>query len=376
MSEGETVRLLRRDILLLCVLGVCALCLYLVTRVAAARIASIDSHVAATWYEEGLRRFDGGDVAGAIESYRKATAIDRENRTYVLAMADALQASNHNAEAKQALLHLRELDPTNAEINLHLARLAVKTVNVQDAVLYYHSALDGMWTVSDVAEKRRNVRSELIHFLIEHHDKNKALSELLVLDSELPDSAGAHIETAKLFLKADDARHALGDFSEAIRIDPHNAEALAGAGAAEFQLGDYQKAHHHLEEAEAQGETSPQTAELLSKVRMVISYDPLAPGLPVEERQRRLSVGLNQATQRLEQCQSKSDGPDLEALKGEAEAMQGEINSTTGFHAPAIISSGLGLIYRIENAVNARCGAAEEADAALLLIGREHGDTQ
>lgn len=376
MSEEETVRILRRDVLLLSILGVCAVALLLLTKAVAAREGAIEARVAATWYQDGLRKFHAGALDGAIESFRKSTAIDRDNRTYILALADALAAGNHTTEAKQALLRLRELDPTNAEVNLHLARLAMKTGNVQDAVLYYHSALDGMWTGSDVAERRRNVRTELIHFLIERHDENRALSELLVLDGELPDSADPHVEAAKLFLKADDPKHALNDFAEAIRLDPHNGEALAGAGEAEFRLGDYQKAHRYLEEAKAQGETSAATAQTLSLARMVTSYDPLVVGLTAKERQRRLSASLAQATQRLDKCRSKASTPDLDALKGDAEAMQSEVNSPTGFRDPGLISSGLGLIYRIEDAVNARCGPVAGADEALLLIGRKHGETQ
>ncbi len=376
MSEEETVRILRRDILLLAILAVSTVGLFILTKAVAAREGSVESRVASTWYQDGMMKFHAGSINAAIESFQKSTAIDRENRTYVMALADALAAGNKNIAAEDALHRLRESDPTNAEINLHLARLAVKTGKVRDAVLYYHSALDGLWAGPDVAEERRDVRRELIYFLIDHHDENRALSELLVLDSDLPDTADAHVQVAKLFLKADDARHALNDFVEALRLDPHDADALSGAGEAEFRLGDYRRARHYLEEAATQGQTSAETAQLLSLVRMVTSYDPLATGLTTKERQRRLSASLDQATQRLEQCQSQNSNPDLDKLKGEADAIRGQVNSTTGFNDPGLISSGLGLIYRIEDAADARCGAATGPDEALLLIGRKHGDTQ
>ncbi|HTY84592.1 MAG TPA: tetratricopeptide repeat protein [Silvibacterium sp.] len=264
MSEEETVRILRRDMLLLFVLAACAVGLFLLTRTVAAREGAIESHVAAVWYQDGVSKFTAGATEKSIESFRKATAIDRDNRKYVLALADALAAGNHNVEAEQALLRLRELDPTSAEINLHLGRLAARSGNVQKAVLYYHSSLDGMWTGPDVAEQRRNIRIELIRFLISRHDQNRALSELLVLDSELPDSSEAHVQAAKMFLQVDDSRHALNDFSEAVRLDPHNTEALAGAGDAAFRLGDDRKARLYLEEAAARGDQSPQTLQDLS----------------------------------------------------------------------------------------------------------------
>lgn len=272
MSEEETVRILRNDVLLLFVLAACAVGLFLLTKTVAAREGAIESHVAAVWYQDGLRKFTAGETERSIESFRKAAAIDRDNHRYILALADALAAGNHTVEAEQALLRLRELDPTNAEINLHLGRLAAKSGNVQKAVLYYHSSLDGMWTGADVAEQRRNVRIELIHFLIGRHDENRALSELLVLDSEppdseLPDSSEARVQTAKMFLQVDDTRHALIDFSEAVRLDPHNMEALAGAGDAAFRLGDERKARHYLEEATARGDQSPQTLQDLSQLQ-------------------------------------------------------------------------------------------------------------
>lgn len=127
MSEEETVRILRRDMLLLSALAACAVGLFLVTKTVAAREETMESRVAATWYQDGVRKFRTGAVEKSIESFRKATGIDRENRTYVLALADALAAGNHNLEAQEALLRLRESDPTNAEINLHLATLAAKS---------------------------------------------------------------------------------------------------------------------------------------------------------------------------------------------------------------------------------------------------------
>ena len=61
-------------------------------------------------------------------------------------LADALGEGGHNAEAIQALSRLREADPEDAEINLHLARLAGKDGDVDSAVHYYENALYGRWT--------------------------------------------------------------------------------------------------------------------------------------------------------------------------------------------------------------------------------------
>jgi len=236
VSEEETSRILRRDMLLLAVVAACTVGLFLITKMVAARQAAIDSRVAAYWYADGERQLSAGKANGAIDSLRKATGIDRENPTYMLALADALAQGNHTIEAQQALQRLREMEPTNAEVNLRLARLAAKRGDIADAVRYYHGSLDGMWSGPGVAQRRRDVRMELIHFLIAQHDETRALSELLVLDSELPDNADAHVQTAKLFLEEGDARHALDDFDEALRLDPRNGEARAGKDQAEQSI--------------------------------------------------------------------------------------------------------------------------------------------
>lgn len=251
----------------LSVIAACAVGLFLVTKTLAAREGDIESRVAAIWFQDGERKLNAGQVDGAIDSFRKATGIDRENRRYVMALADALAAGDHNIEAQQALLRLREQEPTNAEVNLRLARLAAKSGDVPETVLYYHSSLDGMWKGPNVATRRRNVRKELIDFLIAGHDQDRALSELLVLDSELPQNADAHVQAAKLYLQVGDTQRALNDFTEALRLDPLNDEALAGAGETELRLGDLHKARQYLEQAVARGDASPQTREFLAQTK-------------------------------------------------------------------------------------------------------------
>jgi len=267
VGEEETVRILRRDMLRLSAIAACAVGLFLLTKTLAAREGEIESRVAAIWYQDGERQLNAGQVDEAIDSFRKATGIDRENRRYVMALADALAAGDHNIEAQQALLRLREQEPTNAEINLRLARLAAKSGDVPETVLYYHSSLDGMWKGPNVATRRRNVRKELIDFLIARHDQDRALSELLVLDSELPQNADAHVQAAKLYLQLGDTQRALNDFTQALRLDPLNDEALAGAGETELRLGDFHKARQYLEQAVARGDASPQTREFLEQTK-------------------------------------------------------------------------------------------------------------
>ena len=64
----------------------------------------------------------------------------------------------------------------------------------------------------EVDERKLQLRVELIRFLLVHQQRNIALSELLILETDLPQSAADHVETARLFLQAGDAQHALKNY--------------------------------------------------------------------------------------------------------------------------------------------------------------------
>ncbi|MCL2661013.1 MAG: hypothetical protein FWD64_10935 [Acidobacteriaceae bacterium] len=184
MREERTVGILRKDGPQLAILFVCAVGMFALTKLVAARVEAIDSRVAGFWYQDGLRKSHAGAGAGSIESFRKSVAIESDNPTYVLAFTDALAAGGHQDEAKQELLRLLAANPADPQVNLHLARLAAAAGQVQDAVHYYHSALDGLPAGEAGVEQRRDVRQELIYFLIGRHDESRARAELLTQDGD------------------------------------------------------------------------------------------------------------------------------------------------------------------------------------------------
>ncbi len=335
--------------------------------------------MAAIWYREGERQLGSGQVEKAIASFRKATTNVLGNRTYTLALANALAAGNHDAEAEQTLLRLRESDPEDAEINLQLARLAAKRGGVPDAVHYYQNALYGRWTGSRVDEREQQLRTELIRFLLGHQQRNMALSELLILEAELPPSATARVEAARFFEEAGDAQHALKNYAEAIQLDKNNVDAQIGAGETAFRLGDYPQAEPYLKAALKLRPEAQKTSQLLSVTEMVLSDDPLEPHLAKQERQRRLLLGFEQARQRLENCLSQTPdnqgNTELAALKEQALALASKLGSKAPPDAE-LTRSGVELNYKIEQAASANCGEAQGLDQALLLIGQKHGGAQ
>jgi len=368
-------RILNREIVLLVALSLAAFGVFVFTRHMAAGVQQLEAKIAAVWFERGMQYMEAGETEKAIQSFRKATADTGDNQKYLLALAGALAAGNDAAEARQLLLTLRESDPGNAEINTQLARLAARQGEVQDAVHYYQSALYSNWAAAQ-ADERRRLRIEFIRFLLAHEQRDLATSELLVLQGRTADSPPAHIETAKLFLEADDQKHALQEYEEALRLDSQNEKALTGAGQTSFQLGDYATAERYLRDALDVNPDSQKARQLLTLAELVQSEDPLAPRLSPLERQRRLMADFERSEQRLESCLNQAAGStagaELQSLKAEALAVQPKLRSQTHPPDSDAVRSGLDLIFRMQQAASIHCGEPAPEDQALLLIGRRH----
>ena len=261
--------------------------------------------IASTWYRSGRQQLNAGDINGAIESFRNATTNDHDNRVYTLALATALAAADHIEEARQALLRLRASAPENGEINLNLARLAAKEGKMPDAVRYYHNALFGTWQPDQMTSQPAKVRTELVEFLLGRGYTSQALSELLILSADIPDTEQAHSEVGRLFLAAGDSQDALDHFSRVLRLNGKNADALSGAGRANFNLAEYSKAFRFLEAAVTNGNDSPEVLTLFGTSKLVLSRDPLLSGINPKERIRRLLADLEVASEELRSCLSK-----------------------------------------------------------------------
>jgi tetratricopeptide (TPR) repeat protein len=373
----RSFRVVHRDLIQLFALCAIAIAGFMFTRYVAAADKQAEDRIGETWFQRGEAQLTAHQYDSAIDSFRKARARDRDRREYVLALATALQFANHNDEARQALLHIREVAPENAEINLSLARLDAKRQDVTQASRYYHNALYGLWTGSQVDEQRRQVRVELIDFLLAHHQPNMALSEILALDAELPDTVQAYDMAGTLFLRAGDSAHALKDFNRALHLNRRDATALAGAGQAAFDTQDYSLARKDLERA---SELQPHDADVkarLTLVNLVFSRDPLLPRLTRDERLRRAADDCQQALSTLQSCMDQKESPatskaNLAPLQVEGVQFQERLQSKNVQRDSDIVRDAVDLFYRTEQAVNTTCSPVQGPDKALLLIGRKH----
>jgi tetratricopeptide (TPR) repeat protein len=356
--------MVHREFIGLMVLIVAGIVGLFLTRAAAASNRQMHREDAARWFHEAQGDVAASRPADAVPALRHAVAIDRDNAVYRLALASALAASGEDEAARQVLVSLRQLTPEDPEINLQLARLESRRQDRTAAIEYYQNALHGVWP-ADRGDSRRNVRVELIKYLLRYGQQSRALSELLVLSANLPDDAVPQRDIGNLFLSAGDPRRALDHFGRALRLAPGDAGALAGAGEASFAIGDYTRARTYLR---ALASPPERLADMRVIADAVLTADPLAPRLTREERQRRLEAGLDQAERRLDSCLALDD-PLRQAVAAVARA------ATPGRRLadPELIEQGVDVIGRVEQSADERCGRGSPLDRAWRTIAARHG---
>ncbi len=92
-----------REIVVLVVLCALVVVGFVLTRAAAGANRAHRLRDAAAWYDAGEHHLAVGQTESAIKALRRATAINRDNRTYRLALAAALAAGGQDDEARQVL---------------------------------------------------------------------------------------------------------------------------------------------------------------------------------------------------------------------------------------------------------------------------------
>lgn len=374
-DETTEAIFVHREIVVLVVLCAVVAIGFVLTRAAAGANRALRLRDAAVWYDTGRRQLASGNTESAITALRRAAAIDRDNRAHRLALAAALAADRQDDAARQVLLGVRESSPEDPEVNVQLARLEARHDDLTDAVRYYQSAVYGSWSGAQL-DGRREVRIELIRYLLSHDQRGRALSELLVLSGNLPDDVTSQSEVGQLLLDAGEPRRALDRFRQALRLDSRNTPALIGAGESAFEAGDYLNAQRYLR---AVDRPPARVAELLSVIDLVLSGDPLRPGLALGQRQNRVMAGFRRALAALDGCllRQPEASTTLEPLRAEANTMESALVPEKLRLTSESIDAAVNLIYRIEQQTADACGPGSTFDRALILIGRRHeADTQ
>jgi tetratricopeptide (TPR) repeat protein len=331
--------------------------------------------LAREWYDRGEAELKAGRAEAALNPLRTALVYSRDNPQYELRLAQALVAGQHYAEAQTYLLTLWERQPGSSTLNLELARLAARRGEVAEAIRYFQASIYGVWE-SAGPQHRRAARLELIAYLAQHGRKAEALAETIEFAANLPSDAALHVQAGELFLKQNSDDHALEQFREALQTEPRNADALAGAGRAAFESGDYSNAARFLERAARAAPGDSSSAELLYLVRAVLSLDPDAPGLSGAERMERARRVFEVAQARLAACAAASGGGEaaLPGIGERAKDLEPRLKRKRQVWDPELRTAVMDFALKAEVAGFSACGPGSTGDRALhLLAARASG---
>jgi tetratricopeptide (TPR) repeat protein len=338
------------------------------------------------WYTRGEQDLKTEHPEKAISDFRTALVYSRDDYLYQLSLAQALLASSHVDQARAYLVSLWERRPEDAAVNLELGRLAARDGDVEQTLRYFHNAIYGDWGDQDPARQRREARLELYRFLISRGAKSQAQAELLAMTAELPPDAELHAQVGSLFLSAAEYAQALKQFLEASRLDRNLKTALAGAGEAEFKLGDYREAEAYLERAVRKDPHNSELVQMLETTNLVLSIDPDEAQLSAAERSSRVVRAFEQALSHLEECAQDQGEPlkvasgsvapprtPLQSIYEQALKMKPQIRERTLSRDPELTKAALAWVTQAENLAASRCGTPKGLDEALLLIARRNG---
>jgi tetratricopeptide (TPR) repeat protein len=280
----------------------------------------------------------------------------------------------HTGEASAYLLNLWDRQPEDGLVNLELARIAAQKGQIPQAVRYYHDAVYAVWP-RDQETQRREARLELIDLLLRSNAKTQAQSELIALAENANEDPVQLQLLGDLFIRADDYQHALAEYRVSLKADPHNAKALAGAGFAAYELGEYSLAGHYLQEAVRRDPNDIDSTERLKTTEMVLHLSPFRRQISTAERNRLVIEAFSTAGQRLQKCAVPSGGSGIAVssesnLSAEWSSLKPQITERGLRRNSDLAERAMGLVFRIERETSVSCGAPTGPDLALLLISK------
>jgi tetratricopeptide (TPR) repeat protein len=327
------------------------------------------------WFTRGVADLNAQRYASAVQDFRSALRYSRDDYSYQLNLAQALMGLHKTDEAYAYLINLWDRQPENGFVNLLLARIAAQKGQTDRALRYYHNAVYATWS-GDQEVSRRYTRLELIEYLLTINAKTQAQAELIALAANEGDDPAEQVQLGTLFLRAQDYEHALAAFRLALKADPHNHAALAGAGVAAFKLARYPTAEKYLQEAVATDPKDEHSAALLTSARDTLLFDPFRHEISANQRARVVISDFDIAGERLKACSapgsSSQPASGVATLADSWAKMKPRIVQSTLRRDPDLVEAAMDLVFNIERQTSVSCGAPTGSDMALLLIARLH----
>jgi tetratricopeptide (TPR) repeat protein len=299
----------------------------------------------------------------AAERFKDALSIERDNRDYRLALADALLAAKNYAEAENALGELLQKDSTDGNANLAMARVLVGEMRIPEGISFYHRAIYGRWR-ADAAQNRLKARFELVDLLARQNAKEELLAELLPLQDEASADVQTRSRIGELFLSAGSPARAAEVFQDVLRRDSQNADAYNGLGQAEFARGNYQVARTDFLNASRLKPDDAGIRMRLDLCEQILSLDPTRRGLTSNERYQRSLKLVALALDEINRCPATSAPQEL--VDSANKALKGRVPE---LRQNAAAEANVDLTEQLWQARGRDCGAsASTSDNALALV--------
>lgn len=339
---------------------------------ALARTERMELHSAAdrSW-RRGVRLLHEGRAAEALDALRNAHALERDNTAYELDMISALVALGRTADADPLIDEVLQRKPNDGYANLVAARLKAKESDSEEAEAYYHRAIYGEWP-PDAAIHGRDVRFELVQYLVRRNSKQQMLAELISLEAEADDDEPLQRRIAELFLAADSPGRAAVVYRELISKNPDDASAYEGLGEAEMEQGHYRPARAAFLQASWHHE-GPSSGARLVLLNEVIQLDPTPRNLPTAEKFERslriLALAKGDLEAHLEKQPGLANAQTAALLKSAADAAGAKPP-----HGPTneLAEENLDLAMRIWKVRQSLFGPATSPDEEALKLTMEH----
>jgi tetratricopeptide (TPR) repeat protein len=259
---------------------------------------------AARLFDEGRRAEARGEHDEALERFRSARSLVRDEPRYTIALAGALLGAERPRDASDLLAEVLQRAPTNGEANLIMARAQVHLQALADAASYYRRAIFGRWATNEAAQQVA-LRLELIELLSSEGRQNEVLAELLPLQERMPDGAiGRRVAT--LYTAAGAPDRALAIWRRLSREHPDDAEVLKGMGDAELARRRLGPARSRFRAALHLAPGDAEVRDRLALIEGVLALDPTQRGLSGTERYARSARLVQLVTASIGACRAGS----------------------------------------------------------------------
>src|SRR5271163_1965448 len=306
-ERSQKRKLVFRDTFALLTLLLVTIAFFTATLFLFRSFSQLRARLAQRWLARGEAALHSGHPGLAVEDLRSALAYSPGQRSIEVELAEALAGAGRIQEATSYFNTLWEAEPGSGIINLQLARLAVREKNQTDALVHYHASIYGTWE-GDGTIRRRDVRMELINYLIQIGRFEQARSELLIASGNAPDDPEVKLQIAALMEKAEDPGSAGQIYRSILLHQSRNLTALKGAARTAFALGNFVQSRDYVERALANPTEESDSAQerqdlrdlLEQSVQILLLYP--SPALTVRAQAERVLRDRNLVYERLRDC--------------------------------------------------------------------------